>query len=157
MELVMKVKDVHTIKGRGTVVVVDELPGNVGVGDDLVCGKYGWRIRGIEWGGTSRPRVNAGLILNGHVADMPEEGDELKHKPRELLDEKLGAITLRQLLEALERQSAERQELATILKDLNRAIDSLERGVGGDNPNLMALFKQMREAFNAIPPKWFHR
>ena len=152
----MKVTAIRHIKGRGHLIVVDELPGNIKPKDILVTGNGGqWRICSIELQGGRHPRIGACLALNGHVDDLPLEGNVLSLKPREVLKEKLSAITVEEFLEVWTKDQKDRVELAGVLKELNQTIDALEIGIGGTRE--MGLFKQMREAFNKIPPKWFHR
>lgn len=77
-------------------------------------------------------------------------------KESSLLDQEVGKVTLRDLLDVLARESAERVILAKDLQELNAAINELELNMHGAGDKMMAKLKKLRDAFNRIPPKWFH-
>jgi hypothetical protein len=155
MEQPMRVKSVHSRKGApGHIVVIEDLPRSLEPGDSLTCGDKKWMVSNIEYG-----HGPPALILCSGTG-YPEVDDELTWEAPELLDRPLKAITLRQLLEAMEKRSKERQELVDILKDLSHAINHLELRLSSDDASVyqrMNAFKKMRETFNRIPPKWLHR
>jgi hypothetical protein len=157
----MKVKEVITRKGNNTLVVIDELPYEAKLGSLLSDGERTWRITGAEGFGPPlglhrRRGHEVSLILKELDGGdtLPEVGDELVLKEKDLLDEEVGKVTLRQFLEVWQRDQKDRIELAEALLGLHRAINAHECIV----PNhAMHTLKALREAFNAIPPKWFHK
>jgi len=156
----MKVQDVIDIKGRGTVVVVEFIQGDkiVKVGDILTDGKGDWRITGVELSSPIHSRDDVGLILNRiDGIGPPDKGAELALKPVPLLDQELGRVTLRQFLDAFAKDQADRVELAGALQKLGHAVNHLELVLDKEHDVRHAGLKQMREAFNCISPKWFHR
>ncbi len=163
----MKVKQQFDIKGRGTIIVVEDFPRTVCVGDKVYRGKKSWTIKGCELGGVGK---DVGLLLSGPMGGLPIEGDKLHTQPDTVLDMELGRITLRQFLEVWAKDQKDRVELAGILQKVSVAINVLETKlthigviVPGAEENRRtvsdrkAAFKELREAFNKIPPKWFHR
>jgi hypothetical protein len=152
----MIVEKIYQVEG-GTIVVVDNLPSEVRLGDIITNGEHEWFVVGAE--GVS-PEHETGLALKEVSANniYPTAGEKLTLKPRPILDQELGRITVRNFIEIQERLSKERQDLATILKDLDKAIMHLELELIDSTPSSrMEAFKLLRETFNAIPPKWFHR
>lgn len=75
---------------------------------------------------------------------------------KNILDQEVSKVTLRDLLDALGKESKERSELAGVLRDLNKAIDGMELNMHGSGDKMMSKLKDVREAFNRIPPKWFY-
>lgn len=73
-----------------------------------------------------------------------------------LLNQEVGKVTLRDFLDVLGRESKERVELAGILRDINTAINELELNMHGKGDQMMTRLKRLRDAFNRIPPRWFH-
>lgn len=77
-------------------------------------------------------------------------------KVKGILDEMVGKITLGEFLDVLGRESKERMELAGVLRSINTALDTLELDLHGRGDQTMTKLKNLRDAFNRIPPKWFH-
>lgn len=156
MELGMRVIHVYSVKGRGPIVVVDLLPPGLRLNDILSDGRRSWILTGIE---SARDGGNPGLLLKeveeGAIRTHPEEGAELTLQPTPLMKQKVGNITVEEAIEVFRRSVKERSELAGHLKKLQSAIMHLELHMGQEDR--MAAFKEMHEAFNAIPPKWLHK
>lgn len=145
----MRVKSVHHRHGApGSIVVVEDIPRSVQPGDTLRCGEREWYIVNVEYG-----HGPPALILKGRP--FPEEGDKLEWDPPDLLDRPLKALTVREAIEILAHESKERQELSKLLKAMQHALNVHEMAINTDNR--MNTFKLLRETFNKIPPKWFHK
>ena len=76
-----------------------------------------------------------------------------------LLEEKLSNITLGEFLEVWTKDQQDRQELVGILQELGQTINMVELTISlqKGKEQQQAALKRMRETFNQIPPKWFHR
>lgn len=72
-----------------------------------------------------------------------------------LLDMTVANITVRDAIEVFISQSAERIELADVLRALDKALMKLELHLHQDGRQ--SAFKELRETFNRIKPKWFHK
>lgn len=157
----MKVWDVIDIKGRGTVTVVTFYHSEkiVKVGDILTDGKGDWRVTGVELSSPTKHPNDVGLILNRiDGIGPPDKSTELVVKRVPLLDQELGRVTLRQFLDVWAKDQKDRVELAGELQKLGNAINMMELSVHHEAADVrMQALKGLREAYNRISPKWFHR
>lgn len=145
----MKIKTSRLIKGQGVLVGFESLDEDIGLGDTLVHEELAWRVIDVQ-------RKVGKLLLDGK-GGIPAPGLEVRVVKPDLLDQPLKSITLRQFLDVWAKDQKDRMELADALRVLNKAIDRLELNMHGDGDAMMSNLKNVREAFNAIPPKWFHR
>lgn len=159
----MRVKANMAVKGRGIVTVVeDTLQQQTQVGDVLTDGTCEWEVTGAELAGLRRVQDEVTLHLRGvnntDRESFPDVNTELSVKPKPLLDQKIADLTVREAIEIVVKQSDERVDLAVTLKKLGTALTHLELRIGDDDEHArMDAFKHLRETFNEIPPKWFHR
>lgn len=152
----MRVIHVYSVKGRGPIAVVDLLLPGLRLNDILSDGKRSWILTGIE---SARDGGNPGLLLKeveeGAIRTHPEKGAELTLKPPPLMKQKVGNLTVEEAIEVFRKSVKERSELAGHLKRLQSAIMHLELHM--DKDDRMQAFKDLRETFNRIPPKWLHK
>jgi hypothetical protein len=76
-----------------------------------------------------------------------------------ILEEKLSNITMRQFLEVWAKEQQDRAELAKLLQDFGTCLNAIELSLlpGRSNDVVHAALKNLRETYNKIPLKWFHR
>lgn len=160
----MKVLSTYTVKGEGTIIVVDNCPPEVRLGDVVTNGTREWIIIGADSvippkshhyeTGLALKEVGGGALIQAY----PDEGEELTVKKLPLMEREVGRCTLGELVEVLGRASKEQQDLAVVLKDLVKAIMHLEMNINSKHQNVrMKAIKDVRETFNRIPPKWLHQ
>lgn len=76
MSQAMKILDAQNVRGRGTVVIVQDIPMGVKIGCLVHQGDKSWKIVSVAWFSPSQTADKVGLCLQpiDHT-DIPEVGE----------------------------------------------------------------------------------